>query len=131
MGTYRLEVTFDLSDEALNDLVVQRTGALPDGWPEGMALTDDQRINVVTSALSLPNGLKVYNLVSGLLSTTPLVAENSVGVTDLQVVDLADPDAPRVPPTLDHSATRPRQSATWASSLPHAATTAITSPRTS
>jgi hypothetical protein len=103
MGQYRVEVTFEMDDEDLNDLVVEDAGAapkLPPGWPELPPFTDDQVMELTTSALSLDNRWKVFNLLSKRLTIELGTWLNCpVRLTDpgLQVEDLADPDAPPMP----------------------------------
>lgn len=89
-GTYRVEVTFKVADAELNDLVVRST---PD-WPPG------RQADLVSSALSLDNRHKVHSLVSRRLSTELGTWPNCpIRLVDegLQVVDLADPEAPPMP----------------------------------
>ncbi|WP_374969919.1 hypothetical protein [Terrabacter sp. BE26] len=95
MGTYRVELTFEITDEDLNDAVVQLAARDGAGF-----LTDEQQMSLVTSALSLDGRMKVLNLASRSLSmllgswTNCPVRTVSPG---LQVTDLDNPDAPPIP----------------------------------
>lgn len=103
MGKYRVEVTFELADEDLNDLTLQSVGGhpqLPSGWPQLPPLSDDKVMDLASSALSLSNRDKVLNLVSSRLSVelgTWLDCPVHLTAPGLQVVDLAHPDLPPVP----------------------------------
>lgn len=95
MGTYRVEFTFEIGDEDLSDLaMLLATKHAPD------FLTDDQRMGLVTSALSLDGRDKALNLASHGLSlllgdwTNCPIRQVSPG---LQVTDLDNPDLPPIP----------------------------------
>lgn len=74
MGTYKVEVTFEIDQAVLDDLTVQRASTIPTGMlPETAAhirkIHEEHGLDLVTSALSQENKNKVMDLVNTALTS--------------------------------------------------------------